>query len=381
MYGALFAAMKAVVFVFALLLPAEVFLIPDVLAEQAKNIVALTNDVRFQKGIPRLTEAAVLAASADARAQDMAKLDYFSHVGPANHTLRYFLSGVSYRYHFAGENLAMGFSDANAVVNAWIKSPTHYSNLVDTDFQQIGVGVVAGYYHGQPTVYVAQHFGDPLYAALPAARLPAASTSSVTVAEGAPERVLGEKISATAGTDKPPAAVASANDILFNRDASHVYWLEQGDSTKLEVRAFMSGPVTKAIVSVQNYPIELHKVADGRYEGTLVAHEPAQTFFDPVVMPTITIYREGGEPVQDSIDWFDVKVVGKSPLQKYFQAKKLLSPITNIFAVSNVIYWGFLALFTLALIINIVVEIKRQHYHIIAQTLLIMAFLVWLLWV
>lgn len=376
LYGGLFMAMKALVFVFALMLPAEVFLVPDVLAEQAKSIIALTNDVRFQKGIPRLTEAQILTASASARANDMAKLDYFSHAGPQGHTLRFFLKQSNYRFRYAGENLAMGFSDAASVVNAWEKSPTHYSNLVDTDFTELGIGVVAGYYHGQPTVFVAQHFGNPLFAGLtpPLAAVGSAQTANNPEAS---RQVLGEKIAAVANGEATPVPSA----ISFNRAASHVYWFDENGYTRLEVRAVITGPVTKAVVTVQNYPIELHKASDGKYTGTIVAHEPPERFFDPVIIPNIALYGASGEPQVESIDWFDVKVVGKSPLQKYFQAKQLLSPITNIFAVTSTIYWIFLIIFTVALVTNIVVEIKRQHYHIIAQTLLIIAFLAWLLWV
>ncbi len=375
-YGALFACMKAVLVVFALLLPTEAFLIPDVLSEQAKQIAAFTNSVREQKGLVALKSAQVLTRSASAKAEDMANNNYFSHTGPHKHTLAYFLGQAGYSYRVAGENLAMGFSDAQSVVDAWIKSPSHYSNLIDTDFSEIGVGVEAGYYNGQPTVYVAQHFGDPTKKSVSVE----VSTSTVAVSApghvvSAPTQVAGEKIVST-------SSVAGGGVVYFDRDISRVYWMETANGTKFDVRARIAGPVQSAMVLVQNYPIELRRTgADDMYAGSITVNEPVDTFFNPVITPGITIRGALGDTTQDTIDWFDIKIAGKSPIQKYLQAKQLLSPITNIFSVSRVIYWGFLILFAGALIVNIVVEIRKQHYHIIAQTLLIIAFLGWLLWI
>lgn len=38
-----------------------------------------------------------------------------------------------------GENLAKGFPDATSTVAALVASPTHYANIVDTNYKRIGV--------------------------------------------------------------------------------------------------------------------------------------------------------------------------------------------------------------------------------------------------
>ena len=154
-YGGAFVVMKIIVVAFALFLPLEVFLMPDVLAEEQKQIIALVNETRNKNGLPNLGEIDLLDRSSDDKATDMAVNQYFSHTGPNNHCLRYFLNNAGYQYQSAGENLAMGFSSARDVVDAWIKSPTHYANLLDAEYQETGVGLESGYFNGVPTVYVA----------------------------------------------------------------------------------------------------------------------------------------------------------------------------------------------------------------------------------
>lgn len=376
-YSGVFLVIKGLVITFAILLPTEAFLVPDVLEAQAKKIVDLTNAVRVQKGLPELAYVAPLNTSADAKANDMVSQSYFSHTGPHNHTLAYFLNQANYKYRVAGENLAMGFSDADSVVNAWIKSPSHYSNLIDTDFSQIGIGVEAGYYDGQPTVYVAQHFGDPMPGAVVRSSAALSKTASSTGAlstSTAPQVVRGEKISAAAELYIDP----QVQNFVFDREKSKVYWFEVNGTTRLEVRAFIAGAVDSVVVSVQNYPIELYKTATGTYIGSIVITGPVDGFFNPIITPSITITSNGNK-VNDTIDWSSVKVVGENPIQKYLRAKKLLSPVVSLFSVSTTIYWGFLILCVTAFIINIAVEVRKQHYHIIAQTLFIMILLVWLL--
>ncbi len=377
LYSSLFVLMKMIVVAFVILLPVEAFLLPDVLAEQERKIISLTNFVRWQKGLPELTVMPRLTASADAKAMDMVAGQYFSHTGPNNRSLAYFLSQASYRYRVAGENLAMGFPDAESVVNAWIKSPTHYANLVDGDYQEIGVGLESGYYNKQPTVYVAQHFGLPIAVAVLSKPVEQKTGDAGTVftARPATDRVRGQKISAV----PPPASAETAATV--DKQTSFVSWQEESGATLLTVQASIAGPVRAAVVYVNNYPIELQKQADGSYAGQFTVHEPADNLFTTVIMPTIKITMPDGAVVQDAIPWKTIKLVSKTPFQKYFQAKKLLRPLTSLFTVSRSIYIGFLVFFSLALLINIVVEIRRQHYQVIVQTLLMILLLAWFVYV
>ena len=385
-YSTFFVLMKMVVIVFVVLIPAEAFLLPDILAQQHAKIIELTNELRAKKGLPNLATIGTLTVSADARALDMANHQYFSHHGPDNHTLSYFLAQSGYRYRVAGENLAMGFSDAEAVVNAWMKSPTHYANLVDKDFTQLGVGLESGFYNGYPTVYVVEHFGDPARVVTTGSSVPAkkkkfvvgklpAKTATTTVAQ-----VQGEKLRSDETTIGEE--FVDAETIIFDREASAVVWYENGGSTILQVQAKIRGPVAKAVVYVNNYPIEItSKNNTDLYTGQLMVNEPADTIFRTVITPTISITNQQGETFNDTIEWKNIKLVSKTPLQKYIQAKKMLSPITNLFNVSRGLYLFFLILFSVALLVNIFVEIRKQHYYVIAQTVFMIALLVWLVYI
>src|SRR5680860_1691069 len=85
---------------------------------------------------------------------------YFAHISPQNFDLEHFLKLASYtNYLTVGENLAMGYDNAAEVMTAWKNSPTHYSNLVDPNFKEIGVALAGGIYKEQDTVFTAQYFG------------------------------------------------------------------------------------------------------------------------------------------------------------------------------------------------------------------------------
>ena len=150
---------KILVIAIVLSFPIQAWLTPDLLAEQSQKIVDATNNLRLSLNIEPLSNSPVLQAAALDKTEDMLVNQYFAHVSPDNKGLKYWLSKVSYNYQVAGENLAIGFSDPIEVVNAWKASPSHYSNLIDADFKEIGVAMVSGNYQGYDTTLVAQYFG------------------------------------------------------------------------------------------------------------------------------------------------------------------------------------------------------------------------------
>jgi len=54
-----------------------------------------------------------------------------------------------------GENIAFGYSTAAAVMQAWMNSPGHRANILNPNFKEIGVGVVA---NAQGYLYWTQEF-------------------------------------------------------------------------------------------------------------------------------------------------------------------------------------------------------------------------------
>jgi len=86
---------------------------------------------------------------------------YFAHVSPKNKNMLSWLTGVGYNSAASGENLAMGFSSAESVVKAWTKSTTHYANLIDPDYKEIGVAMISGTFENKDSNLVAQYLATP----------------------------------------------------------------------------------------------------------------------------------------------------------------------------------------------------------------------------
>lgn len=125
----------------------------------ASQIIELTNAERKSQGLPALKFNATLAKAAQEKAEDMFADDYWAHNSPAGKTPWFFITSSGYRYIFAGENLARDFSDPVSVVDAWMDSPSHRSNLLDDNFRDIGVAVATGDLAGGEVVLVVQMFG------------------------------------------------------------------------------------------------------------------------------------------------------------------------------------------------------------------------------
>lgn len=128
-------------------------------------LTALTNGDRAQNGVGALAENALLQKAAQAKADDMAAKGYFSHVTPDGKAPWYWLEQAGYRYTYAGENLAVDFTDSKDVETAWMNSPTHRANIVKPQFTEIGIAVANGTYQGRPATFVVQFFGTPVVTA------------------------------------------------------------------------------------------------------------------------------------------------------------------------------------------------------------------------
>ena len=129
--------------------------LPAVLAD-------LTNEERQSQNLETLTVSPILNKAAEMKAQDMATYGYFAHTSPEGKTPWYWLEQVGYKYQYAGENLAINFSDSKDVTSAWMASPTHKANIVKGNYTEIGTGVATGMYEGRETVFVAQVYANPI---------------------------------------------------------------------------------------------------------------------------------------------------------------------------------------------------------------------------
>ncbi|MDB4940075.1 MAG: hypothetical protein JWO40_500 [Candidatus Doudnabacteria bacterium] len=125
------------------------------------NVTNAVNNERTQRNLIPLNYNAKLAAAADYKAKDMIARKYFSHTDPEGHYIWDKIVAEGYTpYTVLGENLAIDFSDTAGLVAAWIDSPTHRANLLNTSFEDEGMGVAMGdTNNGEYSVAVANTFG------------------------------------------------------------------------------------------------------------------------------------------------------------------------------------------------------------------------------
>lgn len=123
------------------------------------RIIEVTNMKRQTAGLSPLTFDDRLAQAASAKAQDMMTKGYWAHFGPHGESPWDFILGADYQYEYAGENLAKNFMDSGAVVEAWMNSETHRANILNSNYQNIGVAIYDGNLLGEETTLVVQMFG------------------------------------------------------------------------------------------------------------------------------------------------------------------------------------------------------------------------------
>ena len=102
-----------------------------------EEIVTRTNAERVAAGLPALTVSECATQQAVARTALLAAENRFEH-----DPLEPILEACAARA--VGENLALGYPTALAVVAGWMGSAGHRANILSTRYTQIGVGCTEG---------------------------------------------------------------------------------------------------------------------------------------------------------------------------------------------------------------------------------------------
>lgn len=117
---------------------------PDLAAEQRAidELLVLINTVRAERGLPFLRLDGQASTAARTHAADMASMRRMQHIGSDGSDGGLRLTRAGYPWTTWGENLGGGFGEPAALVDAWMASESHNSNLLG-DFIDVGIGVVA----------------------------------------------------------------------------------------------------------------------------------------------------------------------------------------------------------------------------------------------
>ena len=121
-----------------------------------KEVFDLINKQRIQNGLSPLKENSELQRVAIIKAQDMVNNNYFSHTSPTYGSPFDMMKSFKISYNTAGENIAGNSSNSDAVI-AWMNSPGHRANILNSSFNQTGIGVVNGSKYGK--IYVQMFIG------------------------------------------------------------------------------------------------------------------------------------------------------------------------------------------------------------------------------
>jgi len=187
-------------------------------------LTELTNQSRTSDELNVLVESPLLDKAATLKAEDMASKGYFAHTSPIDgKTPWYWFNLVGYKYNYAGENLAINFTDSTDVENAWMNSPTHKANIEKAVYTEIGTGVATGTYQGHPdTIFVAQLFAEPYVASAEAPLATPINTASIPTAtvksKPTGTEVLGAETSPapTPSVSAPQVPIVSATKIALS---------------------------------------------------------------------------------------------------------------------------------------------------------------------
>lgn len=167
------------------------------------NIQRVSNKEASLSLNPQLTQAA------QDKANDMVKLNFWSHDSPSGETPWQYIAAAGYNYQEAGENLAYGFSNASQVVSAWMNSPEHRQNILNSSFSNVGFGVASStdFLNQGPETVVVAEYAEPA---------PTGTVTNIAFNVNSPSSIKG---ASTLKTDDPNASLVSRIQVLTNGQA------------------------------------------------------------------------------------------------------------------------------------------------------------------
>jgi hypothetical protein len=389
---------KLVVVFFIVSYPLTAWMTPDLIAEQGRKIIVLTNELRKELSLPVLKENTKLDQAAYAKVQDMFLGQYFAHTSPANKNLETFLKQVAYNFSTAGENLAMGFDNSEDVMAAWKKSPTHYANLSDENFQEIGVGIAEDIFEGGNTVFTAQYFGRPQNITVnitPKEEVTEVDEPSVEV-ESSSKIVLSAREDSNLATSTKVTEIATSSLVTSNIDinpeststvatntlvvaatttASVIIDQPVGKPESLvKVEAVLPADTKEASAMVLNSNIPLAQTDNGDWQGQQIIYDKN---VGPVVPASITAVDNSGNKNVSDLATENIKPKETSLAEQYALLRSNPNnAMQKIFNISSIYFKIILFLAIISLLLSIFVQIKKQHPKIIMSGLGLIVFLI-----
>lgn len=178
-------------------------------ASAAGDFLSMTNAARAANGLPAYTQAADLTAVAQNWANQMASTGVLAHNPNYSKQIT--------NWKFVGENVGVG-PGVQAIQDAFMNSPKHRANVLDTDFTQVGIATATAIDSrcDCEVLYVAVNFRMPKGTAAPVQPPP---VKPAPAQPPAPSTAAASKPAATKAATSPakPASPASTTSKPANR--------------------------------------------------------------------------------------------------------------------------------------------------------------------
>jgi len=118
------------------------------LAAEEGKMVNLVNQARLSQGVRPLAVHNGLTSLARLKSQDMVNKNYFSHTSPTYGSPFDMMRQAGISYRTAGENIA-GAATTESAHQSLMNSPGHKANILNTNYNQIGIGIASGSIYGK----------------------------------------------------------------------------------------------------------------------------------------------------------------------------------------------------------------------------------------
>lgn len=414
--------------VFLILLKVAAIIIPVALPSSSlfssaitpSNIVELTNQTRLNLGLGGLKVNSLLTKAAAAKANDILAKQYFAHTSPEGLTPWSWIEKAGYDYLYAGENLAVHYQSAEDVNEGWLASPTHRANIVQPKYAEIGVGVAMGDFEGVPSTIVVQMFGTPVAAGKVAQTTPvptvrqanvptkpvvakAVSTGKVAAAEVKSTPVVkklpvkSEPVKVVASvppvpTESAPVINQSELAVAVTKEAAQqaaetkslptvVQPIIYDTSAKIApqpdsylVNLAITG-ATAVMVQLADQWIPLTRPNNSSiWQGAVPFN--ATTFNKSGEQLSVVAWSASGQVVSKALAW----VAPLVPTQQFYnfnEGTDKYAKLLGVFTIHNLqdkvrqFYFFFIIFLAAALLLNVLIKIRVQHFSIISHTLLV----------
>lgn len=109
---------------------------------KANEVLGYLNTYRAEVNVKGVELDRTLTIAANIRALELAYSQKFSHDRPNGSKFHTAITEIGGTWNYVGENIAGGYPSAKSVSEAWKNSSGHYANMINENYNKVGIGHV-----------------------------------------------------------------------------------------------------------------------------------------------------------------------------------------------------------------------------------------------